>query len=122
VADWVRNHTDPQAIFAVADEHNNPIPTLAGRRVMIGYPGWLWTYGLKDYGQKGSDELAILRGDPSTGVLLCRYHVSYVLLGPQELGGIRKANSAYWQQNAQLVYSNGEYSVFEVIPSPQPIC
>ena len=112
VADWVRQHTSPSAIFAVGDDHNSPIPTLAGRRVMIGYSGWLWTYGLGDYQNKQSDELAILRGDPATPELVQRYHVSYVLMGPQELGGTRRANLAYWQQNGTQVYSNGEFSVF----------
>jgi len=37
-------NTSPTALFVVADEHNSPIPTLAGRRVLIGYAGWLWTY------------------------------------------------------------------------------
>src|SRR4029077_20244597 len=48
VADWVRHNTRYDAVFAVADEHNSPIPTLGGRRVMSGYPGWLWTEGLRD--------------------------------------------------------------------------
>ena len=58
----MRQNTPADAIFAVADEHNSPVPTLSGRRVMSGYPGWLWTYGLSDYAQKGADEAAILRG------------------------------------------------------------
>ena len=112
VADWVRQNTPADAIFAVADEHNNPIPTLAGRRVMSGYPGWLWTYGLKDYGQKQADEAAILRGDQNTPDLIDRYRVGYVLIGPQELSPTRAASQAYWQQHGTLVYSNGEYWVY----------
>jgi hypothetical protein len=114
VADWVRQNTPPDAIFAVADEHNSPIPTLGGRRVMIGYPGWLWTYGLGDYAQKGIDEARILQGDPSTPDLIRKYGVSYVLIGPQELSVAHGANQAYWQSHAALVYTNGEYSVYRV--------
>jgi uncharacterized membrane protein len=114
VADWVRQNTAAEAVFAVADEHNSPIPTLAGRRVMSGYPGWLWTYGLRDYAQKQSDEAAILRGDQNTADLVDRYGVNYVLLGPQELAPARRASQAYWQQHATLVYSNGEYFVYRV--------
>jgi hypothetical protein len=111
VADWVRQNTSPTAVFAVADDHNNPIPTLAGRTVMIGYPGWLWTYGLGDYVQKGADEMLILQGAPSTPALIRKYGVGYVLIGPQELAD--NANSAYWNQHGTLVYSNGEYSVYK---------
>ena len=114
VADWVRQNTPASAVFALADEHNSPIPTLAGRRVMSGYPGWLWTYGLADYARKQSDELAILRGDLNTADLVDRYGVGYVLIGPQELAPPRSASQAYWQQHGTLVYSNGEYSVYRV--------
>jgi hypothetical protein len=113
VADWVRAHTSPTALFVVADEHNSPIPTLAGRRVLIGYPGWLWTYGLPDYIQKGDDEKRILKGDPATPDLVQRYGVDYVMIGPQEIP--RGASRAYWDQHGTLVYDNGEYAVYKVL-------
>jgi hypothetical protein len=114
LADWVRSHTPADAIFVVADEHNSPIPTLSGRRVMIGYPGWLYTYGLADYGQKTNDAQLILQGDPSTPELLKMYHVSYVLIGPQELSQSHGASAAYWAEHGTLVYDNVEYRVFRV--------
>lgn len=112
VADWVRTHSSPDAVFAVADEHNNPIPTLAGRRELVGYPGWLWTYGLPDYVQKGADEKLILVGDASAPALVKKYGVSYVMIGPQELA--RGASRAYWDEHGTLVYNNGEYAVYRV--------
>jgi hypothetical protein len=114
VADWVRQNTSPYAIFAVADEHNNPIPTLAGRRVMIGYPGWLWTYGLGDYAQKGADEKLILQGAPTALDLVDTYRVGYVLIGPQELADPWNADPMFWDQNGTAVYTNGEYTVYKV--------
>jgi hypothetical protein len=112
VADWVRANTSPTAVFVVADEHNSPIPTLAGRRVLIGYPGWLWTYGLPDYVQKGEDETLILRGDPTALDLVRRYGVNYVMIGPQEIP--RGASRAYWDLHGKLVYDDGEYAVYKV--------
>jgi hypothetical protein len=112
VADWVRNNTSPDAIFAVADEHNSPIPTLAGRRELIGYSGWLWTYGLADYVQKGQDDKRILNGDPAAMTLVRKYHISYVMIGPQEVP--RGASRAFWDQNATLVYDDGEYAVYRI--------
>jgi uncharacterized membrane protein len=114
VADWVRHNTSPDAVFATADEHNNPIATLSGRRVMVGYPGWLWTYGLDDFEQKGADQKLILQGAQSTPDLVDKYGIGYVLIGPQELAEPRNANVEYWNQNGTLVYTNGEYSVYKV--------
>jgi hypothetical protein len=112
VADWVRQNTSPDAIFAVADEHNSPIPTLAGRRELIGYPGWLWTYGLADYAQKGEDDKRILRGDPSALDLARKYGVDYVMIGPQEIP--RGGSRAYWDEHGTRVYDDGEYTVYRI--------
>jgi hypothetical protein len=114
VADWVRLNTSYDAVFAVADEHNNPIPTLSGRRILVGYPGWLWTYGVADYVQKGADQILILQGAPTAMDLVDKYGIGYVLIGPQELASPRNANIAYWEQNGTRVYTNGEYSVYKV--------
>ncbi len=113
VADWVRQHTSSTAVFAVADEHNSPIPTLGGRRVMIGYPGWLWTYGLPDFVQKGQDLKRILDGDPATPQLVRKYGVDYVMIGPQEIP--RGASRAYWDEHGKLVYDSGEYAIYRVL-------
>ena len=112
VAAWVRAHTSPTAMFVVANQHNNPIPTLAGRREMIGYPGWLWTYGLPDFAQKGADVRLILDGAPSTPDLVRKYRIDYVMIGPQELN--LGASRAYWDEHGSLVYNNGEYAVYRV--------
>ncbi|TMF71985.1 MAG: hypothetical protein E6I13_03325 [Chloroflexi bacterium] len=112
VADWVRHNTNPTAIFAVAGEHNSPIPTLAGRRELIGYPGWLWTYGLADYTQKTDDDSKILQGDASAEELVRKYGIGYVMIGPQEIS--RGGNRAYWEQHGTVVYDDGEYAVYRV--------
>jgi len=112
VAEWVRTHTSPDAIFAVADEHNSPVSTLAGRRVLVGYPGWLWTYGLADYVQKEADDKKILAGDPAALDLARKYGVDYVMIGPQEVP--RGGSRAYWDDHATLVYDDGEYAVYRV--------
>jgi hypothetical protein len=112
VADWVRRNTSPTAVFAVADEHNSPIPTLAGRRELIGYPGWLWTYGLADYVQKGEDDKRILDGDVNALELTRKYGIDYVMIGPQEVP--RGASRAYWDEHGTLVYDDAGYAVYRV--------
>jgi hypothetical protein len=112
VAQWVRTHTSPTATFAVADEHNSPIPTLAGRRELIGYPGWLWTYGLADYVQKEADDKKILDGDPAAMALVRKYGIDYVMIGPQEVP--RGGSRAYWDEHGTKVYDDGAYAVYRV--------
>jgi hypothetical protein len=110
VAEWVREHTGPTAIFVASDEHNSPISALAGRRVLIGYPGWLWTYGLADWQSKGADNKLILAGDPSTPDLVRKYRIDYVMIGPQEIS--HGASRAYWDEHGMRIYERGAYTVY----------
>ncbi|MEP7105441.1 MAG: hypothetical protein ABI838_06320 [Chloroflexota bacterium] len=110
VAAWTRDHTEPKAIFAVAPQHNEPVAALAGRRVLAGYGGWLWSYGLADWTSRTDEEKKILAGDPAAADLVRREHVGYVAIGPQELAF--GANVAYWSEHGDLVYEAGTYSVF----------
>ena len=106
--------TASAATFLVAPQHNEPVPTLGGRRVMVGYPGWLWTYGLADWSQRSQDAERMLRGDPATPDLLRRYGVDYVVVGPQELGTAGVDPAAYFARVGQLVYNSGGYTVYRV--------
>jgi hypothetical protein len=113
LAAWTRTHTEPHAVFLVAPEHNQPVPTLGGRRVVAGYAGWLWTYGLSDWLQRTQEVDRMLQGDPETPRLMRTYGVDYVVLGPQEVDG-RRASRAYWDAHGLRVYQDGGYVVYRV--------
>jgi hypothetical protein len=112
VASWVRENTPAQARFAVAADHNQPVPTLGGRAVLAGYPGWLWTYGLADWMERTDEERRVLSGAPDAADLLARFGVSYVVIGPPELA--EGANAGYWQANGAVVFQAGGYTVYRV--------
>jgi uncharacterized membrane protein len=114
VAAWAREHTPAKAIFLTSTDHNEPIPSLGGRRVVLGYTGWLWSYGLSDWPAKESDVGVMLRGGPGTADLVRRYHVSYVLIGPQERGDRIQASDSYWSLHGSVVYSGDGYTVYQV--------
>jgi hypothetical protein len=114
VAAWSRSHTEPHAVFLAAYDHDSPISTLGARRVVLGYPGWIWTYGISDWIGHELDVQAMLQGRPEAAALLRRYNVRYVVIGPQEREVPFSANEAYWQSNAVLVYSNAEYHVYKI--------
>jgi len=119
VAAWSRNHTAPHAVFLAAYNHDSPISTLGARRVVLGYPGWIWTYGISDWIGKEQDVQAMLQGRPEAAALVRRYRVEYVVIGPQEREAPFSANDAYWQSHADLVYANAEYHVYKVAqPGP----
>lgn len=48
LAAWVRAATEPSDVFIATDRPNQPVATLTGRSVVLGYRGWLYDYHL-DY-------------------------------------------------------------------------
>ena len=111
-AQWVRVHTPPSAVVAAAPEPTEPVLDLSGRRMLIGWDLSVQSLGLTDYVWKERDLAAILEGAPSGKEVARRDHVSYVVLGPEERQDARSI--PYWNQNAKLVYHNGEYRVYRV--------
>lgn len=108
----VRTITSPKAIFAAGLQHNHPISVLAGRRVMLGYPGVLWAQGI-DYAQRERDLRAIYALAPDMPNLLDRYGVDYVVIGPneqQQLG----ANLAGYLARYPVILRTANYAIFKV--------
>ena len=113
-ATWVREHTDPHATMLLAPNHNEPVAMLAGRPVLVGYGGWLWTYGLSDWVGRTADATTLLKGEPGSAALARHYGIRYVVIGPQETVAPWSANRAFWAAHGALVYSQAGYSIFRV--------
>jgi hypothetical protein len=116
-AAWVRDHTDPKSVFVTAPDNTEPIMELSGRRVVVGFPGWIWSYGDGFPGDRVAAVATILQGRPGTDALLKTYNVSYVVIGPIELGQPNFASLDYWNGHGQVVYLNSEYEILKVNPT-----
>ncbi|MEM4254928.1 MAG: hypothetical protein QXR53_01205 [Candidatus Norongarragalinales archaeon] len=46
LAAWITVNTPSGALFLSSTFHHNPVPALAGRQIVAGYEGWLWSHGL----------------------------------------------------------------------------
>jgi len=109
-AEWVNASTPADAIFLTADDHNHPVQSLAGRRVVLGYKGWLWSHGL-DYSQREKDVLQMFGGGPEARQLLEKYNVSFVAVGASERTKLG-ANRQFFENNFEKVYDGNGYEVF----------
>ncbi|MDQ6856086.1 MAG: hypothetical protein M3Z57_03315 [Candidatus Dormibacteraeota bacterium] len=83
LAATVASVTPSSAVFLTEGKPNDPLLTLAGRTAVMGYYGWLWSYGT-DFGQRPQDVRTMLEGCPSQARSDCRvfsllhtYHVAY---------------------------------------------
>jgi hypothetical protein len=114
LADFVRINTPKDAIFLTSDKHNHPIPCLAGRSIVMGYRGWLWTHGI-NYTEKESDILDIYHADAGHENLLVKYGINYILLEKNKTNDLG-INYGYYQTQSkfQPIYESDNYLLFKV--------
>ncbi|MFH1106278.1 MAG: hypothetical protein V1787_00115 [Candidatus Micrarchaeota archaeon] len=77
----VREETPADALILTAMRHNEPVYSLAGRHIVMGYAGHTWSHGLSDSNQSATVREAFGEGS------FCGTPVQpdYVFVGPQEL-------------------------------------
>jgi hypothetical protein len=112
-AGMIREMTPPSAVILTSPTYNTPV-FLTGRRVFMGYAGFLWANGLP-YTEREQDLRAIYAGEPDAEDLLQRGGISYIVLGPQERNDV--APNETFLARFPVVAEIGEYRLLEV---PQP--
>jgi hypothetical protein len=108
----LRRLTPPDARFLTADRHNHPVPMVAGRRIVLGYRGWLWTYGF-DTAPVLEDVRSIYGGEPGAPALLRRYGVDYVVVGPAEREAFA-VDEAFFTSRYPVLLVRGAYRVYSL--------
>jgi hypothetical protein len=108
----VRDETPPRSLFVVALQNNHPVPTLAGRRVLMSYPGWLWSQGVA-YAEREREVRKILGLAPGADSLMRHYHVDFVAIGPEERASFG-ADPLAWRARFPHPIETATYEVFDV--------
>jgi hypothetical protein len=112
IARMVRERTAPGSVFAVGLQHNHPVPMLSGRKVLMSYPGWLWSQGY-DYAARERDLREIFALAPRAQEHIQRYGIDYLVVGPWERSQFGAAPEML-RQHLRAVAESPAYSVFEV--------
>jgi hypothetical protein len=112
IAERLKSETDPTKIFLTADNHNHPVPMLAGRKVLLGYRGWLWTHGV-EYQQVERDVAIIFEGRPRALELLASYQVGYVFISSLEREQF-SVNTRFFDDTFEKIVIDQDTSVYKV--------
>ncbi|MDA8332195.1 MAG: hypothetical protein M0027_13545, partial [Candidatus Dormibacteraeota bacterium] len=118
VAREVERRTSPRAIFLTEGQPNDPVTSLAGRTAVLGYYGWLWSYGQPLAARYRAVQL-MYAGCPASGrcqvgYLLARYRVAYVEFEPGDYNQISVNLAWYRSQHLPVVASAPGYLIFDV--------
>lgn len=113
-AGLVKANVPEDAVILTASKHNHPVSTLSGRKVLMGYPGWLWSYGI-DYAARQEEIEAIFAGQAESLSLMQKYGVGYLVIGPDELLQY-SVNQDYFNRSFPLLINYENWKVYIVTP------
>jgi hypothetical protein len=109
----IRTNTNSASIFLTSSYHLNLIPVLTGRQILMGYPGWLWTYGI-DYGNRLNEVETMFAGGNESEELMGGYGVSYVMFDDIVLGSYMTADEKYFADNYEKVFESKGSRVYKI--------
>lgn len=111
LAEWVKNNTFPEAIFLTTDNHDHWLPTLTGRKIILGFKGWLWTYGF-NYSEQETAVNIIYKGLAEAKKWLKKYKIDYIVIGPMERQNMSNINEKFFDDNFPIVYKLGQTKIY----------
>jgi hypothetical protein len=126
--DWIDDNTPGESLFLTTYGDLYTTPTLAGRRIFLGFEPWAEGAGY-DVGSR-RETVAEIYGAPSKDhacALLTENEIDYLQLGPDERNGGRFAiNEALFNQEFEAVYvadrGDGQITFYDVARScPQSL-
>ena len=106
--------TPASSIILTAAIHDHPVTALAGRKIIIGFPGNAWSWGLSDWAQREADVRTMLRGEPASLYLFQKYNVNYVLISPRERYFESALNEEYFAQNYTFITGGTNYKLYQI--------
>ena len=104
--------TPADSLFLTSDSHNHLVPMVAGRRIVLGYRGWLWTHGV-DY--SNSEELVneIYSGGENAQQLIETAGIDYIFIGPQERG-LHYVNQKFFEENYPKIFDQDQILIYQI--------
>ncbi|MBX4197892.1 hypothetical protein KW782_00995 [Candidatus Parcubacteria bacterium] len=112
VAEYIIAAVPEQDLILTGDYHLNPVVSLAGRPVLVGYPGWIWTHGIA-YGER-LDEIKKFYHSPNDNLnFLEKYPIRYVMQTNQTRNDY-KADVDFFERTYEKVYNSGQYTLYKI--------
>lgn len=114
VAELIKQRIPPHALILSAPIHNSVL-ALSGRQMLMGYPGHLWSHGIKS-DEREQDVRTMYRGGAEAQRLLHQYGIDYVIMGPAEYSDLN-ADNGFFAATYQAVIDEAGYRIYQ-IPHP----
>src|SRR5262249_51805173 len=96
--------------FITTDRPAQPIATLGGRTIVMGYRGWLFNFNVP-YAQREAAVSAVLQGRPDDPMVR-KFHPDYVAVAANEDQSLTVDRTPL--QRLPVAYQNAEWTVYRL--------
>jgi hypothetical protein len=107
-----------EARFAAFPTYNHPL-LLNGRKVVMGYPGHLWTQGFDDYGKTQEMLTKLMQGAPNWLDLARTLRARYLFWGREEKTNYAQSAKP-WEKTAAVVATGTWGEIYDLEKPPVP--
>jgi hypothetical protein len=101
------------SLVMITPKHNHWITTLAGNPVLMGYPGWLWSWGI-NYSPREREINEALAGGPHATEIISKYPIEYIAVNDQERVGNFPVSINFLRSQYPILMESGNWHVFKV--------
>jgi hypothetical protein len=101
-----------EARFAAYPTYNHPL-LLQGRKVVLGYPGHLWTQGFENYRELEIRLSQLMNGAENWREIARRLQVRYIFWGREETANYAESKRP-WEKTAPLIASGNWGAIYDV--------
>jgi hypothetical protein len=105
-----------EARFAAYPTFNHPL-LLQGRKLVLGYPGHLWSQGFADYGGINNSLIQLMQGAENWREIAKNLHVRYIFWGREETANYA-ASRRPWEGSAPVVAIGPWGTIYDLEPTP----
>jgi hypothetical protein len=110
----LRDKTSADSVFLTTAIHDHPVTALAGRKILLGFPGNSWSWGIKGWDERERDVHTMFQGGEAAKKLWKKYKVDYIVVGERERYFEKELDEEYIRQNGELILEKGNTKVYKI--------
>jgi len=112
LAKILRQNSTWEDTILISDTHLHWAPVSSGRRVFLGYTGWLWSWGM-DYLDKQQQAIAMYQNTPEGRDLLEQNSIDFIVTDDLTREKYWSDNR-YFESKYEKIAEFGQYQLFKL--------
>lgn len=112
MAKFIRQNINERDLILTGANHLNVVASLAGRTVLVGYPGWLWTRGI-NYQSRETSLRKFYQNPTRSDELLNDYPIKYILFDNMVKYDFYAEKNKF-DQIFNKVFESGDYVLYKI--------